>query len=148
MKKYTLISLALAISFIFIGSIETKAQISVSNVMKRATAVIDKLEESGAQVLFMQIDNVKKDAIALQSYTLTAGSEYAIIAIGDADRIQDIDLAVLDGNSDLAGKDNDDTNLAIVKVTPKKTQTYKMGVKGAGMTKNDGFYAIIICRLD
>lgn len=148
MKKYTLISLALALTLIVLGAIETKAQISVSNVMDRAKTVVDKLEDEGYQVLYMKIDNIKKDAIALDSYPLTAGNKYAIIAIGDADRIQDIDLAVLDGNSELAGKDNDDSNLAIVKVNPSKSQTYKIGVKGYQMSKNDGFYAIIICRLD
>jgi hypothetical protein len=146
MKKISLI--ALALSFFVFGTIEAKAQISVKNVMDRASTAIDKLEESGAQVLYMQVDVLKRDDIGLSSYTLEAGNEYAIVAIGDADRIKDIDMAVLDSSNNPVGKDNDETNVAIVKVTPKRTQTFKFGVKGHEMTRNDGFYALIICRLN
>lgn len=106
------------------------------------------LEEKGAQVLTIQIDNIKKDQISLKNYTLEAGEEYAIIAIGDQERIQDIDLAVLDKGNNLVGKDSDDSNVAIVKVTPSRTQSYSIGVKGYKMSRIDGFYAIIICRFD
>ena len=37
---------------------------------------------------------------------------------------------------------------AIVKVKSKNTQAYKIGVKGYKMAKNDGLFAIVICRLD
>src|SRR5690349_3980125 len=122
--KYILIAFAFAV--LFGGVIETRAQVSATNVLKRATAIVEKLEEQKAQVLFLQVDNIEKEKISTQTYTLESGSTYAIVAIGDADRIQDIDLVVVDENGDVAGKDTDDANVAIVKVNSKKTQSYKI----------------------
>jgi hypothetical protein len=139
---------AFAFALLVGGSISIDAQVTATNVMKRATSVIEKLESQKAQVLFVQIDNIEKEKISTQTYTLEAGSTYAVVAIGDEERIQDIDLVVVDEDGEIDGKDTDDANVAIVKVKSKKTQAYKIGVKGYKMAKNDGFYAIVICRLD
>jgi hypothetical protein len=139
---------ALYVAFFVLGATETRAQVSAANVLKRAAAIVEKLESQKAQVLFLQVDNIEKDKISTQTYTLEAGSTYAVVAIGDEERIQDIDLVVVDEDGEIDGKDTDDANVAIVKVKSKKTQAYKIGVKGYKMAKNDGFYAIVICRLD
>ncbi|HEY0458738.1 MAG TPA: hypothetical protein VGC97_06255 [Pyrinomonadaceae bacterium] len=139
---------ALFCALLVLGSTETSAQVSAANVLKRASAIVDKLESQKAQVLFLQVDNIEKEKISTQTYTLEAGSTYAVVAIGDEERIQDIDLVVVDDEGEVAGKDTDEANVAIVKVKSKKTQAYKIGVKGYKMAKNDGFFAIVICRLD
>lgn len=145
MKKFWII---FGLALVFFSLTDARAQVSAKNVLERAGAVVEKLEEQDAQVLFIQVDNISKEQIATQSYALEPGSTYAIVAVGDQDRIQDIDLAVADSDGDIVGKDNDESNLAIVKIKPRVKETFKIAVKGYKMTRSDGFYAIIICRLD
>lgn len=124
------------------------AQVSVTGVMKRALAAIEKLEGEEAQILFVQVDNISKGQLSTQTYTLDKGSRYAVIALGDEERIQDIDLVVVDEDGEVAGKDSDDKNVAVVQLQPKKKQVFKLAVKGYKMSRDDGFFGIVICRLD
>lgn len=127
---------------------DATAQVSAVNVLKRAAAAIEKVEADGAQVLFVQIDNLKKGQTSTQTYTLAPGHKYAAIAIGDDERIQDLDLIVLDDDDDEAGRDSDDKNVAVVQLKPRASTTYKFAVKGYKMNRDDGFFALILCRLD
>jgi hypothetical protein len=147
MRK-TLLAIVFVAALTGVGAVSVNAQVSMQNVMKRASAVVEKLESQKAQILFMQIDTLEKGDISTQSYNLEAGQEYAIVAIGDEERIQDIDLVVVDDNAKVIGKDDDEENIALVKVKPKKSGTFNLGVKGFKMARNDGFYAVIICRID
>jgi len=84
--------------------------------MKAAAVCVAKEEAQGNQVLFVQIDVVRKGFTSSQTLTLGAGSKYRIYAIGDGNRIVDIDLSVDDADGNEVGKDNDFTNVAIVEV--------------------------------
>lgn len=146
MRKYIFV-FGLTVVLWGFGATEANAQVSTQNVLKRLSAVVEKLEGLGAQVLFIQVDAIKQEQLSTQTYALQGGSTYAVVAVGDEDRIQDIDLAVADEAGDLAGKDTDDSNLAVVKFKSSETQTYKFGVKGYKMNKKDGFFAIVVARL-
>ncbi len=146
MKKYIFV-FGLTVLFWGFGTSAANAQVSTQNVLKRVSAVVEKLEGQGAQILFIQVDAIKQEQLSTQTYALQGGSTYAVVAVGDEDRIQDIDLAVVDEEGDLAGKDTDDSNLAVVKFKSTASQTYKFGVKGYKMSKKDGFFAIVVARL-
>ncbi|MBS1792524.1 MAG: hypothetical protein JSS81_01650 [Acidobacteria bacterium] len=146
MKK-TIFTIILAAGIFGLGAVESSAQVTAQNVLKRASALVQKLEAQKAQILFLQIDNVKQEQISTQSYQLEAGKKYVIVAIGDQDRIQDIDLVVANEDDEVVGKDNDETNAAVVQFTAETTGSYKMAVQGYKMSKKDGFYAIVICRM-
>lgn len=138
----------LGVFLMFAGSMNADAQVSAVNVLKRAAAAIEKVESDGAQVLFVQIDNLNKGQTSTQTYTLAAGHKYAVIAIGDDERIQDLDLIVFDEDDDEAGRDSDDKNVAVVQLKPRKSTNYKFSVKGYKMSREDGFFALVVCRLD
>jgi len=126
------------------------AQISALEVMKAAAVCVAKEEAQGNQVLFVQIDVVSKGFTRSQTLTLRAGSKYRIYAIGDGNRIVDIDLSVDDADGNEVGKDNDFTNVAIVEVRVAKTQQYTLKAHPFRLKDGikDGFFAFIIVRID
>lgn len=126
------------------------AQVSALEVMKIAALFAGLEEAQGNQVLLVHISVATKGFTTSQTLTLQAGSKYRIYALGDGNRIVDIDLSVDDADGKEVGKDNDDKNVAIVEVRVVKTQQYtlkaypyklKNGIK-------DGFFAFLIVRID
>jgi hypothetical protein len=127
-----------------------EAQVSTLNVLKRTTAAVALEEAAQHQVLFIQIDNVARNSVKSQTYTLTGGSRYRVYAIGDDDRITDIDLAVYDGNNNLITKDDDEANVAIVGFSLRNTTKVTFKVTPAEMKRGvqDGFYGLVVVRMD
>lgn len=124
------------------------AQVSTVDVLKRTLAAVGKIEQNGGQVLFIQIDNVHKDYTKSQTYELGSGATYTIAAIGDDDRIDDIDLKVLDANGLTVAEDQDAQNIAVVALAPRRSQRFSLKVNPYAMKRgaNDGFYALIVAR--
>lgn len=120
--------------------------VSTMEVIKRLIILVDKLESDNQQILFVQIDNISKRQKSTQTYELSKGSDYKIIVVGDNDRVQDIDLIVLDENDNKVGEDSDSSNVAVVNISPKWTGKFKITTWAASMQANDAFYAIIIAR--
>lgn len=126
------------------------AQVSTLPVLKRAVAAVDKEEDRGNQVLLLQVDSVQKGSTKSQTITLAAGSKYRVYAIGDDNRIVDIDLSIDDADGKEVGKDDDDKNVAIVEVRVAKTQRYTLKTTPFKLKENikDGFFALIVVRVD
>ena len=55
--------------------------------------------------------------------TFYRGNDYALVATGD-NRVLDVDLKVYDENWNLIDSDTDETNLALVRFTPKWTGAF------------------------
>ncbi|MBX9626916.1 MAG: hypothetical protein K2X82_24155 [Gemmataceae bacterium] len=119
-------------------------------VLKRALTIVAKEEGDDNQVLFMMVDAVKKGQTKSQTMTLDAGATYHVYAVGDDNRIKDIDLKVDDADGKEVGRDEDDTNLAIVELRVRKTQQFKFKVEPFRMRAGvgDGFFALIIVRVE
>ena len=120
--------------------------VSTKEIFKRIIFTADKLENMGSQILFSQLDNIDRDSVDTQTYPLKSGNSYIIIALGDDERVQDIDLEVLDENNNVVGRDADGENIAIVEVRPKWSGIFKIRVSGYEMSSSDAFYGIIIAR--
>ena len=144
-KRFILFFLMSALLVVTTNGV-TYALVSTVQVLKRVVIINAKIESEGYQVIFIQIDNIRKGIIDSQTYPLKSGNKYGIIVVGDEDRIQDIDLKVYDQNGNLVGKDNDSENIAMVKVSPHKSQKYKISVSAYKMDHTDGFYGVIIYR--
>jgi hypothetical protein len=126
-----------------------QAQVSVMPVVERCSTVIAELEKQDAQILLFQIDHVSKGGTSSQTYTLRGGNDYFIIAIGDEERIADVDLCVYDSDGDKVKCDADDKNIAIVDFTSKIEQKYKFVVSAYKMNEDytDGFFGLIVARM-
>ena len=129
------------------------AQVSVDDVWGRTGQIVDLVEQQGKQILFVQIDNVSRSSSKSQTYTVNTGREYTIVAVGDNARIKDLDLKVYEISSSgyeyLLAKDEDEKNVAVVRVTPSRTGRLKIVVSPYAMvnnTVNDGFYSIVVAR--
>ena len=142
--------IALALFMLMVCSTSAFGIVSTAEVFKRLLLTAGNLESMGSQILFAQVDNISKGSVDTQTYTLKTGSSYSIVVIGDDERVQDIDLTVLDENSNVIGKDNDSENVAIVQVSPRWTGLFKIRVSAYKMKSfySDAFYSIIIARND
>lgn len=107
MKRTLLVLLALMVC-----STSAFGPVSTAEIFKRIVITVGKLESMESQILFAQLDNIKRNSVNTQTYTLQSGSSYTIVAIGDEERVQDIDLKVLDENNNVFGKDDDSENIA------------------------------------
>ena len=143
MKRTLLVLLALMVC-----STSAFGLVSTAEIFKRIVITVGKLESMGCQILFAQLDNIKRNYVDTQTYALQSGSSYSIVAIGDEERVQDIDLKVLDENNNVVGKDDDSENIAMVQVSPRRSGKFKIIVSGYEMNRSDAFYGIIIARND
>ena len=130
------------------GIASSNAVVSTSDIIARMFQMTTQIEESNNQVLFTQVDYIRHDEWRTQTLTLDEGVTYAIIVFGDNERVADIDCQVLDENENVIGTDADDTNTAVVTVTPKWTGQFTIVVDAYEMTgdSEDAFYGIIVAR--
>jgi hypothetical protein len=120
---------AAVLPLLFAG--EARAQVSMLDVSKRTFSVLAHEE----------VNN--------QTYHLEAGSGYKVYAIGDDNRILDIDLEVLDEEGKRIGVDDDDQNVAIVRFENKKSQKVTLRAWPSKLANgiNDGFFGLVVVRM-
>ncbi|MCA1964401.1 MAG: hypothetical protein LDL31_10690 [Prosthecobacter sp.] len=143
-----ILSASLVLLTVFSLAFPASAIVGTQEILKRLLAAIMTVEKLNYQVLLTQTDSVRHDTPSTMTYTLTAGSFYKVIALGDNDRVADIDLKVYDENDNLVGSDDDDTNVAEVNVSPKWTGKFKFVVDAYKMNSgyNDAFYGLVVAR--
>lgn len=129
-------------------ALPAQALVSTESIIKRTLALVGVVEDRDYQVLLCQVDNVRSDQRSSQTYTLEAGETYKILAIGDAARVSDIDLEVLDENGNSIGKDDDEQNIAEVTITPKWSGRFKFVVDPYRMIggASDAFFSLVVAR--
>ncbi|HRW93588.1 MAG TPA: hypothetical protein P5560_11615 [Thermotogota bacterium] len=120
--------------------------VSVDGIMGRLMETIAFTENNDWQIVFLQVDNLVQNQVSRQTYTLEADSGYVLVALGDGNRITDIDLQVYDDSGKLLGEDKDDSNAAIVEVETKQQTKVTLSVSAWSMEANDGFFALLIAR--
>jgi|GEM_PF-1839693 len=137
-----------ALFAVMICSPSASGSVSMAEIFKRLVTTLRQLENTGSQVVFVQVDSISRKTMDTQTYTLNSGNLYSIFVLGDGNRIEDIDLTVLDENDDVVEMDNDTENIAMVRMSPKRTGVFKIGVSAFRMKDccDDAFYAIIIAR--
>ena len=118
--------------------------------------IIEKCEALTAYVeaeLNQEIVRIEMDILANSKQTirsLSNGYTYQIIAFGDY-RFKDINVEVYRKSGSswvLEGKDNDESEVAIVSVSPSNKQDYKIVIKANQFNKgySAGHYGLIICH--
>jgi len=128
------------------------AVVSTRPIIKRLFAMVSKLEEEEeAQVLSVQVDTMVKGQPSAHTHALSAGSTYKIIAVGDQERVNVIQLRILDEDDNEVAKNeenpNDEANnVAFVDFEPDQSGKYKLQVVGKSMRTKDAFYGIIVSR--
>ncbi len=129
---------------------DAQAQVSTMNVLKRTAAAVALEEQRDEQVLFIQVDHVSRNNQRKQTYPLDGNARYRIYAIGDDDRITDIDLSVLNDRNLLVKRDNDAENIAIVDFAVQQAGNYTFQVNPYRMRSGarDGFFSLILVRLE
>ena len=125
------------------------AIVSPKGIFLKTSALIEKVEEDGSQVIFGKIDHIEKDASNTLSLNLRKGNKYMVFALGDDERVTDVDLTVKDESDYIIGTDEDEKNLALVKISPKWDGKFFLTVTAAQMAEevNDAFFSVLIVRL-
>jgi hypothetical protein len=73
--------------------------------------------------------------------TLSAGNEYYLVA-GGCEDAYDVDIAVFDENGNLVGKDDDTDSLAVAKVTPLWSGTFRVRITMYNSTANGAHWVL------
>ncbi|MBN1335913.1 MAG: hypothetical protein JXB39_08140 [Deltaproteobacteria bacterium] len=119
---------------------------SVGGVLDEMSARIRVLEERNIQVLESLVGFVSRNDNTFHvPIHLTQGMETVLIGVGDAKRILDLDLVVLDPHGQEVTRDTLTDNVPVVRVTPRQSGTYVVKVVGASLARDidDGFFAFI-----
>ncbi len=124
--------------------------VPTAKLLERVIQVVEIMESSNNQVLMMKMDHLTRTQYATIAYEFTAGNTYNIVALGDENRISDIDLIVMNSNGTVLSKDTDLTNVAVASITPTTSGTYYFKVSPYSFkgSVNDGFFGLIISRAD
>ena len=122
----------------------------IKDIMSQSEAVIDEIIEAELEVVRLEYDLVRDSKNSFR--VLSPNYTYGIIAFGDVNRFEDVDLVVYKsdgkGGWDEVGKDTDNTNEAVVKVEPDESAEYRFEVKAAKFKEGNsiGNYCLIICN--
>ncbi|MBO0933828.1 hypothetical protein [Fibrella aquatilis] len=147
---HTPLRLALLALCLFALKVAASAQVSTKRVRELIDLVTDKVEEGETdQVLLITIDYVRREGSSTQTYYLSAGDRYRAVAVGDNNRIKDIDLYVLtEGGTELT-KDSDEKNIAACSFRANSSGPYRFKVKPYKMAEDikDGFFGLVISRI-
>jgi hypothetical protein len=124
-----------------------RAQVSTLEVLQRTAMLVGLEEGKGNQVLLVLIDHVAQGGTTTQTYTLSGGNTYRVYAVGDDNRIADIDLAVY-SNGNLVRRDDKEANVAAVSFFVGVTQKFAFKVTPYKLRPGarDGFYGLVIVR--
>ena len=111
--------------------------------------VVSVEEDQDNQSLFVQVDNATRGGAKTQTYALNTGETYRIYAVGDQQRIRDIDLAVYSPSGSYIIEDSDSSNIALVQFAARSTGYYTLKITPYSMTSGirDGFYGLVVVRV-
>ncbi len=122
---------------------------TMTPIMNRAEEIVKYIEDDmNLEIVRMEYD-ILRTSKATTRY-LSHGWTYMIVAFGDF-RFKDIDVKVYrkdDGNWQEIGKDNDDSSVAIVYISPEQDAEY--GIEITAYSFNEGYevghYGLIIAH--
>ncbi|MBQ7664813.1 MAG: hypothetical protein IJS43_06290 [Bacteroidaceae bacterium] len=122
---------------------------SMQPIIEKCETLTEYVEgELDQEIVRIEMDILTNSKQTIRS--LSDGYTYQIIAFGDY-RFKDIDVEVYrksGGNWVLEEKDNDESEVAIVSVSPSYKQDYKIVIKAYQFNKgySAGHYGLIICH--
>lgn len=124
--------------------------VPTANLLSRVIQVVQIMEQNNSQVLMMKMDNLTRGQSATIAYELSAGQTYHIVAVGDADRISDIDLSAMNDNGVILASDRKAENIAVVTLTPTTSGVFYFKVSPYAFvgSKQDGFFGLLVTRAD
>ena len=120
--------------------------VSVKPVLRQVVPVVGLLERCGSQVLAVYMDCVARDGEKTFECELPSSPAYRCVALGDEERIQDIDVRVYDPLGNWVGEDRDETNVAAVEFRAELDGKYQFQVTPYEIYHDDGFCGLIISR--
>ncbi|QGJ70566.1 Hypothetical protein PBC10988_22630 [Planctomycetales bacterium 10988] len=123
--------------------------ISSLGVFKRTTITVSLAENEGHQILFTTIGLMQRDSSKTHPYVLKGENHYKVFAIGDDDRITDVDLAIYDEQGKLIKQDDSSGNISEIEFDVDTEQTILMKVEPYAMKEGlqEGFYGLVVIRL-
>ncbi|MFQ5664348.1 MAG: hypothetical protein ACE5HL_11000 [Terriglobia bacterium] len=120
--------------------------VSVKEILRRLVTLIGRLEK-----LNYQVEDIHLAVVTRRSYKyrqeLHAGHAYMIVGLGD-DRIRDLDISLYDESNYRVARDNDAQNIAVARVTPRRTERFitKVDAYEFNPGYTDGFFVIVTSR--
>lgn len=122
----------------------------IKDIMAQSEAIVDEVIEAGLEVVRLEYDLVRDSKNSFR--VLSPNYTYGVIAFGDVNRFEDVDLVVYksdgEGGWEKVGADTDKTNEAVVKIEPDESAEYRFEVKAVKFKDDNtiGNYCLIICN--
>lgn len=123
---------------------------SIKDVYEQSEPIIDEIINLGWEIVRMEYDILSTEKATYRM--LYPDYEYGIIAFGDQNRYADVDLIIYvsdgEGGWEKVASDTEDSNEAIIKITPTEEAEYKFVVKASKYLEDwtVGNYCLIVCH--
>ncbi len=117
--------------------------VTVQDVLTLMTSRVQLMESRNVQILDTTVGYVTRDSPSFQMpVQLVQGVETIFVGVGDANRILDLDLVVLDQRGKEVARDTLTDNVPVVTVTPTYTGTFTVKIVGSALAEGvtDGFF--------
>ncbi len=118
---------------------------SVMPIMQTAATAIEKIENSNNEIVRIEFDILKDEKSSYRS--LYSQWNYGILAFGESDRVEDIDIELYRQTGDswtLVKKDTDVASVASMTFKPVYDGNYKIVIKGYRFSSGGSHYGLII----
>lgn len=119
---------------------------ALSPILEQAMPLIQKLEQNNYEIVRLEFDILKNEKETHRK--LFTEWEYGIIAFGEPDRVNDIDLEIYQQSGEdwvMVAKDTKEKGAAAsINFTPNNDGTYKIKIKGYDFAENGSHYGLII----
>jgi hypothetical protein len=139
MKKSSLISI-IAMVVIMVSLTSAK---SLSNYSEEDIISINKAYGWKVSSV-LQVDLKEGQSSYLWFKNYLAGVQYKVVAFSEDDEVTDVDLKIQYANGTLYGEDDDDSDMAIVELSPYYTR--RLGVKVTNYASNRPYYQTSRCK--
>lgn len=140
------------ISLIFLYSVNCKSQETINKIFKSTKDIITEIENSGYEVIHMDLDILSEDEKEETRILLNTGYKYVIAACGDQDRVRAVQIELYEEDErTLTQKGRDGIipsgSSAISNFIPKKDNSYIIKISAGQFSSNAitfGRYYLIV----
>ncbi len=147
MKKLAIVIIAVLSGFAFAQLFKFQNSSRLNTLFDKAQAQIRIADTYGFYPLSVFMDKIN-DSGETRTHTrdLRSGLEYMLIVVGEGGGgIKDVDIEVYDSMGQMVTRDNNASNLSVVRFFVPVSQQYTFRISEAGMgSYEDGFYSLML----
>jgi hypothetical protein len=143
MKNFCLALMCLALSLAALAEADKKKD-DLTDLYARLSAVSPKVVKAGYTILHIEFDRLGGAPAYSFKRSLQKGYKYKIVGVG-ARGIEDIEVKLLDGKSQVVAQDESQDGVGIVNLTPGHNGNFTIRLAGAKMASGSEARPYFFC---